>query len=145
MMTLLEKDKAFIWHPFTQIKDENTPIPIKYGQGATLFDYNDKAYIDAIASWWVNIHGHAHPYIAKAIAKQAMQLEQVIFARFTHEPAINLAEQLLMNLPPHFSKVFFSDNGSTSVEVALKMDLLHLLRRNKAWVFLWQLRVRHMM
>lgn len=122
-MTLLEKDKAFIWHPFTQIKDENAPIPIKYGQGATLFDYDGKAYIDAIASWWVNIHGHAHPYIAKAIAKQAMQLEQVIFARFTHEPAVNLAEQLLMNLPTHFSKVFFSDNGSTSVEVGLKMAL----------------------
>ena len=122
-MTLLEKDKAFIWHPFTQIKDENAPIPIKYGQGATLFDYDGKAYIDAIASWWVNIHGHAHPYIAKAIARQAQQLEQVIFARFTHEPAINLAEQLLMNLPTHFSKVFFSDNGSTSVEVGLKMAL----------------------
>lgn len=122
-MTLLEKDKAFIWHPFTQIKDENAPIVIKRAQGCTLFAEDGKEYIDAISSWWVNIHGHAHPHIAKAIAHQAMELEQVIFARFTHEPAINLAEQLLMNLPPHFSKVFFSDNGSTSVEVALKMAL----------------------
>ncbi|MDZ7876818.1 MAG: adenosylmethionine--8-amino-7-oxononanoate transaminase [Saprospiraceae bacterium] len=122
-MTLLEKDKAYIWHPFTQIKDENTPILIKKAQGTTLFAENGKQYIDAISSWWVNIHGHAHPHIAQAMAHQAMELEQVIFARFTHEPAINLAEQLLMNLPTHFSKVFFSDNGSTSVEVALKMAL----------------------
>jgi adenosylmethionine---8-amino-7-oxononanoate aminotransferase len=122
-MTLLEKDKAFIWHPFTQIKDENAPILIKRAQGTTLFAEDGKEYIDAISSWWVNIHGHAHPHIAQAIAHQAMELEQVIFARFTHEPAINLAEQLLMNLPTHFSKVFFSDNGSTSVEVALKMAL----------------------
>jgi adenosylmethionine---8-amino-7-oxononanoate aminotransferase len=122
-MTLLEKDKAFIWHPFTQIKDENAPIVIKKAQGCTLYAEDGTAYIDAISSWWVNIHGHAHPHIAQAIAHQAMELEQVIFARFTHEPAINLAEQLLMNLPTHFSKVFFSDNGSTSVEVALKMAL----------------------
>jgi adenosylmethionine---8-amino-7-oxononanoate aminotransferase len=122
-MTLLEKDKAFIWHPFTQIKDENAPILIKRAQGTTLFAEDGKEYIDAISSWWVNIHGHAHPHIAQAIAHQAMELEQVIFARFTHEPAINLAEQLLMNLPTHFSKVFFSDNGSTSVEVAIKMAL----------------------
>jgi adenosylmethionine---8-amino-7-oxononanoate aminotransferase len=122
-MTLLEKDKVYIWHPFTQIKDENAPILIKRAQGTTLFAENGNEYIDAISSWWVNIHGHAHPHIAQAIAHQAMELEQVIFARFTHEPAINLAEQLLMNLPTHFSKVFFSDNGSTSVEVALKMAL----------------------
>jgi adenosylmethionine---8-amino-7-oxononanoate aminotransferase len=122
-MTLLEKDRAFIWHPFTQIKDEYAPILIKKAQGCTLFAEGGKEYIDAISSWWVNIHGHAHPHIAQAIAHQAMELEQVIFARFTHEPAINLAEQLLMNLPTHFSKVFFSDNGSTSVEVALKMAL----------------------
>ncbi len=122
-MTLLEKDAAFIWHPFTQIKDENAPILIKKAQGSTLFGVDGKEYIDAISSWWVNIHGHGNPHIAKAIAHQALELEQVIFARFTHEPAIDLAEQLLMNLPPHFSKVFFSDNGSTSVEVAIKMSL----------------------
>jgi adenosylmethionine---8-amino-7-oxononanoate aminotransferase len=122
-MTLLEKDKAFIWHPFTQIKPNNAPIFIEKAQGATLFAADGKTYIDAIASWWVNLHGHAHPYIAAAIAKQAMNLEQVIFAGFTHAPAIDLAELLLQNLPTHFSKVFYSDNGSTSVEVGLKMAL----------------------
>jgi adenosylmethionine---8-amino-7-oxononanoate aminotransferase len=120
-MTLSEKDKAFIWHPFTNIKTSKPPIPIVKAKGCTLFSADGKTYIDAISSWWVNIHGHANETIAKAIAAQAAKLEHVIFAGFTHEPAINLAEQLLEKLPTHFSKVFFSDNGSTAVEVALKM------------------------
>jgi adenosylmethionine---8-amino-7-oxononanoate aminotransferase len=120
-MTLSEKDKAYIWHPFTNIKTSNLPIPILKAKGCTLFSENGETFIDAISSWWVNIHGHANETIAKAIAEQAAKLEHVIFAGFTHEPAINLAEQLLANLPAHFSKVFFSDNGSTAVEVALKM------------------------
>jgi adenosylmethionine---8-amino-7-oxononanoate aminotransferase len=122
-MTLSEKDTAFIWHPFTNIKTSKPPIPIVKAKNCTLFAEDGKQYIDAISSWWVNIHGHANETIAQAIAEQALQLEQVIFAGFTHEPAIRLAEQLLHNLPKHFSKIFFSDNGSTSVEVALKMAL----------------------
>ncbi len=122
-MTLQEKDKAYIWHPFTPIKGSDTPILIEKAQGCTLYAADGKTYIDAIASWWVNIHGHANAYIANAIAQQAMTLEQVIFAGFTHPQAINLTERLIHNLPPQYSKVFFSDDGSTSVEVALKMAL----------------------
>ena len=122
-MTLQEKDKAYIWHPFTPIKGSDTPILIEKAKGCTLYAADGKTYIDAIASWWVNIHGHANAYIANAIAQQAMTLEQVIFAGFTHPQAINLTERLIHNLPPQYSKVFFSDDGSTSVEVALKMAL----------------------
>lgn len=122
-MTLQEKDKAYIWHPFTPIKGSDTPILIEKAKGCTLYAADGKTYIDAIASWWVNIHGHANAYIANAIAEQAMTLEQVIFAGFTHPQAINLTERLIKNLPPQYSKVFFSDDGSTSVEVALKMAL----------------------
>lgn len=114
-------DKRFIWHPYTQAKTEHPPIPIVQGKGAWLKDEKGKQYLDAISSWWVNVHGHAHPYIAKKIAQQAKQLEQVIFAGFTHEPAIRLAQRILKLLPGNYSKVFFSDNGSTAVEVAIKM------------------------
>lgn len=120
-MTLSEKDKAYIWHPFTPIKAGNAPLIIEKAKGCTLFAADGKTYIDAISSWWVNIHGHANAFIAEAIAEQAKILEQVIFAGFTHPAAIHLAEKLIHNLPAHFSKVFFSDDGSTSVEVALKM------------------------
>ena len=122
-MTLQEKDKAYIWHPFTPIKGSDTPILIEKAKGCTLYAADGKTYIDAIASWWVNIHGHANAHIANAIAQQAMTLEHVIFAGFTHPQAINLTERLIHNLPPQYSKVFFSDDGSTSVEVALKMAL----------------------
>jgi adenosylmethionine---8-amino-7-oxononanoate aminotransferase len=120
---MIEKDKNYIWHPFTNIKTSKPPIPITRAQGCTLYAEDGRKYIDAVSSWWVNIHGHANKTIAKAIAKQALTLEHVIFAGFTHAPAINLAEQLLEKLPPQYSKVFFSDNGSTAVEVALKMAL----------------------
>ncbi len=96
------------------------PIAIVRGDGTLLFDENDKAYIDAIASWWVNLHGHAHPYIAKKISEQMQTLEHAIFSGFTHEPAVRLAERLLEFFPA-LDKVFYSDDGSTSVEVALKM------------------------
>jgi adenosylmethionine-8-amino-7-oxononanoate aminotransferase len=88
-----------------------------------LFDDQGNSYIDAISSWWVNIHGHAHPHIAEKLYQQALQLEHVIFTGFTHEPAVSLAERLLPILPGPFSRVFYSDNGSTAVEVALKMAI----------------------
>ncbi len=111
-----------IWYPFGQQKTTKNPIFITHGKGSKLYDTGGKAYIDAISSWWTNIHGHAHPYIADAVNKQFLSLEHVIFSGFTHAPAELLAEKLLEQLP-HFSKVFFSDNGSTAVEVALKMAL----------------------
>ncbi len=122
-MTLQERDHNVIWHPFTQQKNRQPPIPIVKGQATLLFDDNGTEYIDAISSWWVTLHGHAHPYIAEKLYQQALILEQVIFAGFTHEPAVALAERLLAILPNKFSKIFYSDNGSTSTEVAIKMAL----------------------
>jgi adenosylmethionine-8-amino-7-oxononanoate aminotransferase len=122
-MSLIERDQKVIWHPYTQMKDAQNPIPIVKGDGVYLFDEEGNAYIDAVSSWWVNIHGHAHPYIAAKVSAQLKQLEHVIFAGFTHEPAVLLAERLLPLLPGKQDKIFYSDNGSTAVEVALKMCL----------------------
>ncbi len=122
-MTLQERDYAVIWHPFTHQKNRKPPMPIVKGQGTLLFDEAGNQYIDAISSWWVTIHGHGNRYIAERLYKQALTLEQVIFAGFTHEPAVSLAERLLPILPNNFSRIFYSDNGSTSTEVAIKMSL----------------------
>jgi len=119
---VISKDSKHIWHPFTQEKTAGENICIVKGEGTLLWDDKGNQYIDAVSSWWVNIHGHANRYIAKKIAEQAMQLEHVIFAGFTHPKAIELSEKLL-SLLPDFSKVFFTDDGSTSVEVALKMAM----------------------
>lgn len=130
-MNLQQRDKAAIWHPFTPLKSSPEPIPIVKGEGALLIDEVGNQYIDAVSSWWVNLHGHAHPYIAEKIYRQALTLEQVIFAGFTHLPAIELAERLLPHLPGPFSKLFYSDNGSTSTEVALKMALQYWWNKEK--------------
>lgn len=122
-MTLQQKDRQYVWHPFTQQKNMQPPIPIVSAAATILTDENNNNYIDAISSWWVTLHGHAHPYIAQKIYEQALQLEQVIFAGFTHKPAADLAEKLIKILPGSFSKIFYSDNGSTSTEVAIKMAL----------------------
>lgn len=122
-MTLSTRDQQVIWHPYTQMQLSGPPIGIVKGEGVYLYDDTGKRYIDAISSWWVNIHGHAHQYIAKKITEQLQKLEQVIFAGFTHEPAIELAENLLSILPGNQSKIFYSDNGSTAVEVAVKMAI----------------------
>jgi adenosylmethionine---8-amino-7-oxononanoate aminotransferase len=121
--SLVERDRQVIWHPYTQAQLAPDPLPVTRGQGVYLEDAAGNRYIDAISSWWVNLHGHAHPYLASRIYEQAMQLEQVIFAGFTHEPAVQLAERLLQVLPGDMSKVFYTDNGSTAVEVALKMAI----------------------
>lgn len=120
---LIEKDRALIWHPFTQMGMGRLPIPIAKGQGLYLYGTDGTRYSDAISSWWVNLHGHAHPYIVEKIKSQAEQLEHVIFADFTHAPAIALASRLLSILPGRMDKIFYSDNGSTAVETALKMAL----------------------
>lgn len=121
MMNWLEKDKTYIWHPFTPLIGVDDPIYVKAAQGVYLFTEDGQEIIDATSSWWVNLHGHCHPHITKAVAEQASNLEHVMFAGFTHRPAIELAEKLLAILPSNQSKIFYSDNGSTAVEVALKM------------------------
>ena len=113
----------YIWHPFTQMKTAAPPVQISRAKDCTLYAADGTQYVDAIASWWVNIHGHCNEYIAGKIAAQALTLEHVIFAGFTHTPAIDLAKTLISILPNHFAKVFFSDDGSTCVEVALKMAI----------------------
>jgi adenosylmethionine-8-amino-7-oxononanoate aminotransferase len=128
-MNLQEKDRAYLWHPYTQEKTAGDNIVMVRGEGAHLYDEAGNKYIDACASWWTNLHGHAHPYIAKKIGEQALELEQVIFAGFSHPAAIALAEKLLDILPEGFAKVFYSDNGSTAVEAAIKMALQY--RHNK--------------
>lgn len=130
-MTLAERDQNVIWHPFTRQKNRLAPIAITRGSGSLLFAEDGREYIDAISSWWVTLHGHAHPYIAEKIYQQALQLEQVIFAGFTHEPAVRLAERLLPFLPGEFSRIFYSDNGSTSTEVALKMAIQYWWNREE--------------
>src|SRR5579883_857663 len=114
---------SFIWHPFTQALTAPPPLPIIKGQGVYLYAENGEKYIDAISSWWVNLHGHSHPYIAEIISEQAHQLEQVIFAGCTHPQAEKLTERLLDLLPIKKGRVFYSDNGSTAVETALKIAL----------------------
>lgn len=121
MRSLKERDLAVNWHPYTQMKRAQNIIPIQRGEGAYLYDDNNFRYIDAVSSWWVTLHGHAHPYIAQKVSEQLHTIEQVIFAGFTHKPAIELSEQLLKILPENQQKVFYTDNGSTAVEVALKM------------------------
>ena len=122
-MGLVERDQKVIWHPYTQMKTALAPVPIVRGEGVYLFAEDGTRYIDAVSSWWTNIHGHAHPHIAQKVAEQLKQLEHVIFAGFTHPTAVELAERLLAILPDNQQKVFYSDNGSTAVEVAIKMCL----------------------
>jgi adenosylmethionine-8-amino-7-oxononanoate aminotransferase len=128
---LAARDLAHVWHPCTQMKDHETlpMIPIRQSRGAWLEDFDGNRYLDAVSSWWVNLFGHANPRIGAAIAAQAARLEHVIFAGFTHEPGIRVAERLAAIAPPGLTRCFFADNGSASVEVALKMSF-HYWRNN---------------
>ncbi|MEZ0483216.1 adenosylmethionine--8-amino-7-oxononanoate transaminase [Fibrella aquatica] len=121
MTTLSQRDQAVIWHPFTQMQTAPAPIAVVRGEGSVLYTEDGRELLDMISSWWVNLHGHAHPYIAERVADQLRTLEHTIFAGFTHEPAVQLAERLLPILPSNQRRIFYSDNGSTAVEVALKM------------------------
>lgn len=127
---ILISDQKYIWHPFTQMKTEQSLIPIISAKGCYLYDDCGRKYIDAISSWWVNLHGHCHPYIAKALKTQVDILEHVIFAGFTHQPAVVLAEKLLSILPKSIKKIFYSDNGSTAVEAAIKIALQFFYNRD---------------
>jgi len=121
-MNLIERDREYIWHPFDQMKGADI-LPIIRGDGCYLYDENNKKYFDGFSSWWVNAHGHSNAYITSKIYEQMQQLEHVAFGGFTHQPAIDLAEKIIELTPDNFKKVFFSDNGSTSTEVALKMSI----------------------
>ncbi len=130
---LAARDLRVLWHPCTQMKDhETTPlIPIKRGSGAWLEDFDGNRYLDAMSSWWVNLFGHANPRIDAALREQVGRLEHVIFAGFTHEPAVELAERLVALSPPGLTRCFFADNGSAAVEVALKMSFHYWRNRGR--------------
>ena len=130
-MNLSERDQKHLWHPYTQHKTAQIPIAIVKGKDALLWDENGKQYIDAIASWWVNPFGHSNTYIAEAIYKQLTTLEHVLFGGFTHEPAVLLADKLMEILPKNQQKIFFSDNGSTSVEIAIKVSLQYFFNKGE--------------
>lgn len=121
---LIERDLSVLWHPCTQMKDCETlpPIPIKRGEGVWLEDFEGNRYIDAVSSWWVNLFGHANPRINAAVRDQLEKLEHVILAGFSHEPVVELCERLVKLTPEGLSRCFFADNGSSAVEVALKMS-----------------------
>ncbi|WMJ72856.1 adenosylmethionine--8-amino-7-oxononanoate transaminase [Cytophagaceae bacterium ABcell3] len=124
-------DTEHIWHPFTPLLEDKPPFLVKSAEGVYLYTADGKKILDAVSSWWVNIHGHANKKIAEAIYKQAMELEQVIFAGFTHEPAIKLAKSLIEILPGQQRRIFYSDNGSTAVEAALKMAMQYWYNQKK--------------
>ena len=120
-MNLQERDKKYLWHPLTQHKSHPNTLAISRAKGALLFDENDKSYIDGIASWYTCMYGHCNDYIIEKIKNQLERLDHVVFTGFTHEPAIKLSEALIEILPSNQQKLFFSDNGSTAVDVAIKM------------------------
>ncbi|RXR35337.1 adenosylmethionine--8-amino-7-oxononanoate transaminase [Flavobacterium piscinae] len=122
-MNLSQKDQLYNWHPYTQHQTTGLLPAIVKGEGVYLWDENGKQYIDAISSWWVNPFGHSNPIIAKAIYNQLTTLEHVLFGGFTNKPAVELAEKLLSILPSNQKKLFYSDNGSTAVEIAIKSAL----------------------
>ena len=119
--SLIDRDRASVWHPYTQMLTAPAPLPIVKGEGVYLYTEDGRRLLDGTSSWWVNIHGHAHPRLNQALIEQARQLEHVVFAGCTHGPAVDLAERLIRALPAGLAHVFYSDNGSTAVEVALKL------------------------
>lgn len=127
----VEVDSLRIWHPFTRAGLDPAPLRVVRGEGAWLYTEDGRRILDAISSWWVNLHGHAQPRIAAAVAEQAKKLEHVLLAGFVHEPAERLAEDLRRVTPAALDHIFFSDDGSTAVEVALKMAVQFW--RNSGW------------
>ena len=129
--TLKELDLAHIWHPCTQMKDHETLplIPIKKASGMYLYDFDGQRYMDCISSWWVNLFGHSNPQIANAIKSQIDELAHIILAGFSHKPIISLSQRLCKLLPKPFNKCFYADNGSSAIEIALKMSFQY--HRNK--------------
>ncbi|MBH43706.1 MAG: adenosylmethionine--8-amino-7-oxononanoate transaminase [Rickettsiales bacterium] len=118
---ILDNDRNYIWHPFTNIKQSKPPIVISSANNDKLIDIDGNEYLDLISSWWVNIHGHSKKEIIESITEQSKLLDQVVFADLTHEPAVKLAKKLSELLPGDLNRIFYSDNGSTSVEIAMKV------------------------
>ena len=131
---MVARDLARVWHPCTQMKDhESIPmIPIRRAQGLWLEDFDGRRYLDAISSWWVNLFGHCHPKIVHAVREQLETLEHVLLAGFTHEPVVRLSEALVRVAPPGLTRCFYADNGSSAVEVALKMSFHAWLNRGES-------------
>lgn len=125
-----EIDKKHVWHPFTQAFTEKNPIPIERAEGVWLYDTEGRKYLDANSSWWVNVHGHSNQFINNRIKLQIDQLQHVIFAGIAHEPASRLCDDLKAWLPDQYEKFFFSDNGSTANEVAIKMCYQYFYNQN---------------
>ncbi len=131
-MNLAERDRRVLWHPYTQMQTAPAPMGIVRAEGVWLYTDDGRRVLDGVSSWWVNIHGHSHPRLTEALARQARELEHVIFAGCTHAPAVDLAEGLLKVLPKGLSRVFYSDNGSTAVEAAMKMAVQYWRNRGEA-------------
>ncbi len=125
----MQRDLNVLWHPCTQMKDHETLplIPIRSGQGVWLEDFDGKRYLDAVSSWWVNVFGHRNPRISQRIRDQLDQLEHVMLAGFSHQPVIELSERLVQITPEGLNRVFYADNGSSGIEVALKMSFHYWL------------------
>ncbi len=131
MSELIRRDKKVVWHPFSKMKGDYPIIPLKAAKNEFLITEDGTEIIDGISSWWVNIHGHSNVELAQAIYDQAIKLEHVIFAGFTHEPAVKLSESLCQLLPNNSQKIFYSDNGSTAIEVALKIAMQFYFNKGK--------------
>jgi adenosylmethionine-8-amino-7-oxononanoate aminotransferase len=131
MSDLAARDRACVWHPYTQMLTRPDPIPVTRGSGVYLYTEDNRRLLDGTSSWWVNIHGHAHPKLNEALAAQARELEHVVFANCTHRPAVELAERLIDILPSGLTRVFYSDNGSTAVEVAIKLACQYWMNRGE--------------
>jgi len=130
-MSLQERDKKHLWHPLTQHKSHPNHIAITKAKGAVLHDEDDNVYIDGISSWYTCVYGHCNPYIIAKVRAQMETLDHVVFTGFTHKPAIELSEKLIQILPENQEKLFFSDNGSTAIDVAIKMALQYHFNHNE--------------
>lgn len=132
-----QRSLAHVWHPCTQMNDhagDAAPlplIPIRRAEGAWLEDFDGKRYLDAVSSWWTNIFGHRHPHIVSELKAQLDELDHVMLAGFTHEPVVRLSERLVELTPPGLDRCFYADNGSSAVEVALKMSFHYWLNQGK--------------
>jgi len=130
-MTNWEHNDHLIWHPYSSLMPVFPNLAVASAQGAHIHLKDGRTLIDGVSSWWVNLHGHSHPVLAQALYKQALELEHVIFAGFTHQPATDLAAQLMDYTACNFTKLFYSDNGSTAIEVALKMALQYWMNNDQ--------------
>lgn len=132
MSEILKYDQKHVWHPFTQMQTAPEPLAIVKAENSTLYAEDGKTYLDCNSSWWVNIHGHGNPYLQQALVEQFSQIDHIIFAGATHPKAVELASRIVALLPEKLQKVFFSDDGSTAVEVALKMVFQYWFNKNES-------------